>query len=87
MAKETGNGLDICTVVEDVHGKPTTGRVPFSLILLKAQEFVGVVNIRVAKIFDIAETHTCVEAEDEGISHVLFLKLIVGIHELLDFLL
>ena len=69
------------------NGNPTAGRVPFSLVLFKAQEFVGVVNIRVAKIFDIAETHTCVEAEDEGISHVLFLKLIVGIHKLLDFLL
>ena len=69
------------------NGYSTMGRMSFGLILLKAQEFVGVVNIRVAKIFDIAETHTCVEAEDEGISHVLFLKLIVGIHELLDFLL
>ena len=69
------------------NGYSTMGRMSFCLILLKAQEFVGVFNIRVAKIFDIAETHTCVEAEDEGISHVLFLKLIVGIHKLLDFLL
>ena len=34
------------------NGYSITGRVPFSLVLLKAQEFVGVVNIRVAKVFE-----------------------------------
>ena len=53
------------------NGDPTTGRVPFSLVLFKAQEFVGIVNVRVAQIFDIAETHTCIETKDEGIANVL----------------
>ena len=69
------------------NGDPTTGGVPFSLVLFKAQEFVGIVDIRVAKVFDIAEAHTCIEAEDEGITYILFLKLIVGIHEFLYLLL
>ena len=68
-------------------GNPTTGRVSFSLVLLKAQEFVGIVNVRVAQVFDIAKTHTCIETEDEGIANVLFLELIVSIHEFLDLLL
>ena len=69
------------------NGDPTTGRVPFSLVLFKAQEFVGIVDIRIAKVFDVAETHTCIEAENEGITDVLFLELIVGIHEFLNLLL
>ena len=68
-------------------GDPTTGGVSFGLVLLEAQEFVGIVNVRVAQVFDIAETHTCIEAEDEGIADVLFLELIVGIHEFLNLLL
>ena len=69
------------------NGYPTTGGVSFGLVLLKAQEFVGIVNVRVAQVFDIAETHTCVETENEGIADVLFLELIVGIHEFLYLLL
>ena len=69
------------------NGDPTTGRVSFSLVLFEAQEFVGIVNVRVAQIFDIAETHTCIETEDEGIADVLFLELVVSIHEFLNLLL
>ena len=68
-------------------GDPTTGGVSFGLVLLKAQEFVGIVNVRVAQIFDIAETHTCIETKDEGITDVLFLELIVSIHKFLYLLL
>ena len=69
------------------NGYPTTGRIFFSLVLLKAQEFVGIVDIGVPQVFDIAETYPCIEAEDEGIMDVLFLELIVGIHEFLNLLL
>ena len=33
MAKETGNGLDICTVVEDVHGKGVASTMPADVLV------------------------------------------------------
>ena len=69
------------------NGDPTMGGASSSLVLFKTQELVGIVNVRVAQVFDIAETHACIKAKDEGITDVLFLKLIVGIHEFLNLLL
>ena len=74
------------TIIEG-DSDPTTGGVSFGLVLLETQEFVGIVDVGVAQVFDIAETHTCIEAENEGITDVLFLKLIVGIHEFFNLLL
>ena len=74
------------TIIEG-NGDPTMGRMSFSLVLLKAQEFVGIVNVRVAQVFDIAETHARIEAKDEGITDILFLELIASIHKFLNLLL
>lgn len=68
-------------------GDPTAGGVSFGLVLLEAQEFVGIVNIRVSQVFDIAEMHASVEAEDKGVTDVLFLKPVVGFHGFMDLLL
>ena len=53
------------------NGDPTARRVSFSFVLFKAQEFVGIVNVRVVQVFDIAESHACIKAKDEGYGHSL----------------
>ena len=75
----SANQSDEAVVERD--GDPTTGRVPFGLVLFETQEFVGIVDVGIAQILHVAEAHAGVEAEDKGIAHVLFLKLIVGTDE------